>query len=116
MLPRQGTRGEAMLIMSIAKEEALCHALSSMASTEPSSGSTVKKLLLILGVALLIALISAVSSSPMAIEERLIRIQAEDTLREFPRIENEPLEVQAALLDMADDELLLLKARAAYLR
>ena len=116
MLPRQGTRGEAMLIMSIAKEEALYHALSSMASTEPSSGSTVKKLLLILGVALLIALISAVSSSPMAIEERLIRIQAEDTLREFPRIENEPLEVQAALLDMADDELLLLKARAAYLR
>jgi len=52
----------------------------------------------------------------MLIEERLIRIQAEETLREFPRIESEPLEVQAALLDMADDELLLLKARAAYLR
>lgn len=79
-------------------------------------GRTVKKTFLILGVALLLALISTVSSSPMPIEERLIRIQAEDTLREFPGIENEPLEVQAALLDMADDELLLLKARAGFLR
>ncbi|WP_417567803.1 hypothetical protein [Marinobacter sp.] len=75
-----------------------------------------KKFFLILGVALLIALISAVSSNPMPIEERLIQIQAEDTLYEFPAIEKQPLELQAALLDMADDELLLLKARAAYLR
>jgi hypothetical protein len=75
-----------------------------------------RKLLLILGLATVIALASTVTSRPMLIEERLIQIQAEDTLREFPRIETEPLEVQAALLDMADDELLLLKARAAYLR
>lgn len=75
-----------------------------------------RKLLLILGLATVIALVSTVTSQPMLIEERLIQIQAEDTLRDFPRIENEPLEVQAALLDMADDELLLLKARAAYLR
>ena len=75
-----------------------------------------RKLLLILGLAAVIAVISTVSSDPMLIEERLIRIQAEDTLQAFPRIEEEPLEVQAALLDMADDELLLLKARAAYLR
>ena len=75
-----------------------------------------RKLLLILGLAAVIAVISTVSSDPMLIEERLIRIQAEDTLQAFPRIEAEPLEVQAALLDMADDELLLLKARAAYLR
>ncbi len=75
-----------------------------------------RKLLVILGLATLIALLATVTSRPMLIEERLIQIQAEDTLREFPRIETEPLEVQAALLDMADDELLLLKARAAYLR
>lgn len=75
-----------------------------------------RKLLLILGLATTIALVATVSSRPMLIEERLIRIQAEDTLQEFPRIESEPLEFQAALLDMADDELLLLKARAAYLR
>ncbi|WP_228289956.1 hypothetical protein [Marinobacter salsuginis] len=74
------------------------------------------KLLLILGLATVIALAATVSSRPMLIEERLIQIQAEDTLTGFPRIESEPLEVQAALLDMADDELLLLKARAAYLR
>ncbi|MEQ5815481.1 hypothetical protein J3362_08220 [Marinobacter sp. NFXS11] len=75
-----------------------------------------RKLLLILGISVILALLSTVTSRPMLIEERLIQIQAEDTLREFPGIETEPLEVQAALLDMADDELLLLKARAAYLR
>ena len=75
-----------------------------------------RKLLLILGISVIVALLSTVTSRPMLIEERLIQIQAENTLREFPRIETEPLEVQAALLDMADDELLLLKARAAYLR
>ena len=75
-----------------------------------------KKLLLMGGMALLIALVATVRSNPVPIEERLIRIQAEDTLSEFPDIEEEPLEVQAALLDMADDELLFLKARAAYLR
>lgn len=75
-----------------------------------------KKLVLILCVALVLALVSTASSNPMPMEERLIRIQAEDTLHDFPGIENEPLEVQAALLDMADNELLLLKARASYLR
>lgn len=75
-----------------------------------------RKLLSILGISVIVALLSTVTSRPMLIEERLIQIQAEDTLREFPGIETEPLEVQAALLDMADDELLLLKARAAYLR
>ena len=75
-----------------------------------------RKLLLILGISVIVALLSTVTSRPMLIEERLIQIQAENTLREFPGIETEPLEVQAALLDMADDELLLLKARAAYLR
>ena len=75
-----------------------------------------KKLFLIGGVAVLIALVATVRSNPVPIEERLIRIQAEDTLSEFPDIENEPLELQAALLDMAGDELLFLKAQAAYLR
>ncbi|XKH01925.1 hypothetical protein LG325_03870 [Marinobacter nauticus] len=75
-----------------------------------------KKLLLMGGMALLIALVATIRSTPVPIEERLVRIQADDTLSEFPDIEQEPLEVQAALLDMADDELLFLKARAAYLR
>ncbi|WP_273206060.1 hypothetical protein [Marinobacter subterrani] len=74
------------------------------------------KFFLILGLALVIALVSTASSSPMPIEERLIRIQAEDTLHQFNGITTEPPELQAALLDMADDELLLVKARAAYLR
>ncbi|SNC75139.1 hypothetical protein SAMN04487881_2743 [Marinobacter sp. es.048] len=75
-----------------------------------------RKLLLILGLATVIAVASTVTSRPMLIEERVIQIQAESTLREFPSIETEPLEFQAALLDMADDELLLLKARAAYMK
>lgn len=75
-----------------------------------------KKLFLIAGLAILIAVISTASSGPMPVEERLVRIQARDILNEFPGLENEPLELQAALLDMADDELLLLKARAAFLR
>lgn len=75
-----------------------------------------KKLFLIVGLAVLIAVISTASSNPMPVEERLIRVQAEDILGEFPDLENEPLELQAALLDMAQDELLLLKARAAFLR
>ena len=83
---------------------------------ERSKVGTVKKLLLVLGMALAVALILTVSSTPMPIEERLIRVQVEDTLHDFPGLENEPIEVQAALLDMADDELLLLKARAAFLR
>ncbi|SFM21770.1 hypothetical protein SAMN04487963_1763 [Marinobacter zhejiangensis] len=66
--------------------------------------------------ALLVALIVTLSSIPMPIEERLIRIQATDTLRDFPDIEDASPEFQATLLDMADDELLLVKARAAYLR
>ena len=75
-----------------------------------------KKFFLLGGMALLIALVAMVRSNPVPIEERLVRIQAEGTLSEFPDIEKEPLDVQAALLDMADDELLFLKARAAYLR
>ena len=54
-----------------------------------------RKLLLILGISVIVALLSTVTSRPMLIEERLIQIQAEDTLREFPGIETEPLEVQA---------------------
>ncbi|GHD42963.1 hypothetical protein SAMN05216429_102122 [Marinobacter persicus] len=75
-----------------------------------------KKFLFIGALALVIALVATVRSHPMPIEERLVRIQAEDSLGELPGIENEPLELQAALLDMTDDELLFLKARAAYLR
>ncbi|WP_404363590.1 hypothetical protein [Marinobacter sp.] len=75
-----------------------------------------KKLCFILALALTVALIATVSSSPMPIEERLIRIQAGDMLGDFPEIGKEPLELQAALLDMADDELLFLKAHTAFLR
>lgn len=75
-----------------------------------------RKLYLVFTLALLVALVATVSSDPMPIEERLVRVQAEDLLEGFPDINEQPPELQAALLDMADDELLLLKARAAYIR
>ncbi len=71
--------------------------------------------MVILGVALLVAALVSYASRPVPIEQRLISIQARETLPGFDNIENEPVEVQAALLDLGDDPLVLLKAQAALL-
>ncbi len=76
----------------------------------------VKKLFLICGVALLLATVLSVVVRPVPIEQKLIRIQAGDVLQGFPGIEQEPVRVQAVLLDLADDPLLLVKAQAAFIR
>ncbi len=79
-------------------------------------GEPVKKLFLIGGVALLLAAVFSVGSRPVPIEQKLIQIQAGDVLQGFPGIEQEPVGVQAVLLDLADDPLLLVKAQAAFMR
>lgn len=79
-------------------------------------GEPVKKLLLICGVALLLAAVLSVAVRPVPIEHRLIHIQAGDVLQGFPGIAEEPVKVQAVLLDLADDPLLLVKAQAAFIR
>lgn len=75
-----------------------------------------KKLALICGLALLLATILSVAARPVPIEQKLIQIHASDVLADFPGIEEETLEVQAVLLDYAEDPLLLLKAKAAFIR
>lgn len=74
-----------------------------------------KKAMVILGVALLIAALASYASRPVPIEQKLISIQAREALPGFDNIENEPVEVQAAILDLGDDPLVLLKAQAALL-
>ncbi|WP_417517181.1 hypothetical protein [Marinobacter sp.] len=75
-----------------------------------------KKLLLICGMALLMAAVFSTIAQPVPIEQKLINIQARDVLGDFPGIEQEAVEIQAILLDMSDDPLLLLKAQAAFIR
>lgn len=75
-----------------------------------------KKLLLICGLAVLLATMFSTLAKPVPIEQKLIHIHAGDVLDDFPGIEDEPVDIQAILLDMSDDPLLLLKARAAFVR
>ncbi len=66
--------------------------------------------------AVLMAAVFSTIAKPVPIEQKLINIHANDVLGDFPGIEQEPVEIQAILLDMADDPLLLLKAKAAFMR
>ncbi|WP_417543772.1 hypothetical protein [Marinobacter sp.] len=75
-----------------------------------------KKLLLICAMALLMAAVFSTIAQPVPIEQKLINIHASDVLGDFPGIEHESVEIQAILLDMSDDPLLLLKAQAAFIR
>ena len=70
-----------------------------------------KKAMAILGIALLVAAIASVASDPVPIEQKLISIQAREALPGFDDIGDEPVDVQAAILDLGGDPLLLLKAR-----
>ena len=74
-----------------------------------------KKAMVILGIALLVAAIASVASDPVPIEQKLISIQAREALPGFDGIGDEPVDVQAAILDLGDDPLLLLKAQAALM-
>ncbi|MEP3163868.1 MAG: hypothetical protein ABJO43_02195 [Marinobacter sp.] len=74
-----------------------------------------KKAMVVLGVALMIAALASYASRPVPVEQRLISIQAREALPGFDDISNEPVEVQAAILDLGDDPLVLLKAQAALL-
>ncbi|WP_417616273.1 hypothetical protein [Oceanisphaera sp.] len=75
-----------------------------------------KKLFLICGLALLLATVFSVARPPVPIEQKLIQIQAGDVLEDFPDIKEQPVEVQAVLLDLAGDPLLLVKTQAAFIR
>ncbi len=76
----------------------------------------VKKLLLSCGLCLALAIFISLKIQPIPIEHRLIQIRIDEVLNDFPGIADQPVEIQALLLDMADDPLLLVKAEAAFLR
>jgi hypothetical protein len=75
-----------------------------------------KRLLAIFVLAILLATFFSLAAKPVPVEQKLIRIHASNVLGEFPGIENESVDLQAVLADMADDSLLVLKAKAALLK
>ncbi|HEX7074730.1 MAG TPA: hypothetical protein VF226_11865 [Hyphomicrobiaceae bacterium] len=76
-----------------------------------------RKLGLLIGLAFVGALAIAAGQQPISVEERLIRIQVEEALPEYWGVlKGEPIDVQAVLLDYADDPILLLKAKVALLK
>jgi hypothetical protein len=75
-----------------------------------------KSRLIIFALAAFLAIVISLTINAVPVEQKLIRIHAIDKLIEFPGIENESIELQAALVDVADDPLLVLKVKAAMLR
>lgn len=75
-----------------------------------------KSRFIIFALAAVLAVLISLTSKAMPLEQKFIRIHAIESLSEFPGIENEPIELQAALVDLANDPLLVLKAKAAMLR
>lgn len=71
--------------------------------------------MVILGLALALAVLISAVSRPMAVEERLVTVQARELMPHFDALRHEPVEVQAAIVDLGDDPLLLLKAQVALL-
>src|SRR5690625_771665 len=79
-----------------------------------ATGSAMKKLSLLLLTAVLVAIAASAGWQEMPLEERFIRIQAAEAMPEFGlAVQQEPVAVQAVLLEYIDDQLLLLKAQAA---
>lgn len=74
-----------------------------------------KKFLIVIMAAVLVAAAASFGWESMPVEERLIRLQAQEQLPGYARIEDEPVEIQALLLDYSSNEVLLLKAQAALL-
>lgn len=72
-----------------------------------------RKGLWIVAVALLAAALIVAVSKPMEVEERLVILQAEDEFGRHSSLLEQPLSVQALLLDYREDKLLWLKAQAA---
>ncbi|MFW5825325.1 MAG: hypothetical protein ACOCVV_10205 [Marinobacter sp.] len=66
-------------------------------------------------VAGLLAAVTAAVHNPLPLEHRLIHVQAGESLPGFPGLDDQPVEVQAALVDLSGDPLLRLKAQAAVM-
>jgi len=75
-----------------------------------------KQFFIIFVTAALLSILISMASTAVPLEQKLIRIHTLDKLDDFPGIEQESIELQAALADMSHDPLLVLKAKAALLR
>jgi hypothetical protein len=76
-----------------------------------------KKLYVLLVIAVVVAAAASFRWEPMPLEEKLVRLQAEAAFPELAEaIKDEPVAVHAVLLDYTDDKVLLLKAQAALLK
>jgi hypothetical protein len=75
-----------------------------------------KSRFIIFALAALLAIVISLINNVVPLEQKLIRIHAIERLSEFPNIENESIELQAVLADVAHDPLLVLKFKAAMLR
>ena len=75
-----------------------------------------KSRFIIFALAALLAIVIGLTSNVVPLEQKLIRIHVIERLSEFPNIENESIELQAVLADIAHDPLLVLKFKAAMLR
>lgn len=75
-----------------------------------------KSRFIIFALAALLAIVISLASNAVPLEQKLISIHAIESLSEFPGIENESIELQAVLADVAHDPLLVLKVKAAMLR
>jgi hypothetical protein len=75
-----------------------------------------KSRFIIFALAAIVAIVISLTSNTVPLEQKLIRIHVIERLSEFPGIENESIELQAALADVADDPLLVLKVKAAMFR
>ncbi|MDI9245789.1 hypothetical protein [Marinobacter sp. CHS3-4] len=74
-----------------------------------------RKALWIFLLAVVIAAAVSFQSSPVPIEHRLISIEASERLPGYPALMDQPVELQAAVIDLGNDPLLLLKAQAAMM-
>jgi len=74
-----------------------------------------KKALRICLLASLVAIFVSYRSDPVPVDHKLISIQAQEKLSHFSGLKDEPIELQAALIDLGDDPLVLLKAEAALM-
>lgn len=74
-----------------------------------------KKAGVILALALLTAALVTALARPIPVEHRMIGIQVQENLGQYPHLQDASVEVQAALLDLGDDRHLQLKAQAALI-
>jgi len=73
------------------------------------------KALWIFLLAIAVAALLSYRSDPVPVDHKLISIQAQEKFIYLNDLKDEPIELQAALIDLGDDPLLLLKAQAALM-